>query len=94
MRANCVLPSPLLSPTADRYDIDATDPGIAPSTGTPVRGGLTYREAHYIAEEIAATGRMASMDMVEVDPVLSAGGKETVELATALIGSAHGKRII
>jgi arginase len=55
---------------------------------------LTYREAHYIAEEIAATGRMASMDMVEVDPVLSAGGKETVELATALIGSAHGKRII
>mmetsp|Transcript_23400 Transcript_23400/g.61244 ORF Transcript_23400/g.61244 Transcript_23400/m.61244 type:complete len:319 (+) Transcript_23400:172-1128(+) len=76
------------------YDIDATDPGIAPSTGTPVRGGLTYREAHYIAEEIASTGMMRSMDMVEVDPYLSAGGSDTVELAAALVSSAFGQRII
>lgn len=48
------------------YDIDACDPGIAPSTGTAVRGGLTFREAHFIAEDIAATGQLGSMDLVEV----------------------------
>lgn len=77
-----------------RYDIDATDPGVAPSTGTPVRGGLTYREAHFIAEEISATGRMRSMDMVEVDPILSKARNETVDIAATLIESAFGKVIL
>jgi len=48
------------------YDIDSVDPFLAPSTGTTVRGGLTLREAHYVAESVHATGQLGSMDMVEV----------------------------
>ncbi|EDQ89232.1 uncharacterized protein MONBRDRAFT_37086, partial [Monosiga brevicollis MX1] len=53
------------------YDIDACDPAIAPSTGTAVRGGLTYREAHYVAEAANETHRLASMDLVEVNPTFN-----------------------
>ena len=61
------------------FDIDAVDPSYAPGTGTRARGGLTYREAHYVCERIHAAGNLASMDMVEVNPsldeaVLCAGG--------------------
>lgn len=58
------------------YDIDACDPLIAPHTGTAVRGGLTYREAHFVAEAIAETNMLGSMDLVEVNPqiVESSGG--------------------
>jgi len=52
------------------YDIDAVDPLHAPSTGTTVRGGLTFREAHYVVEAISETGQLGSLDMVEVNPVL------------------------
>lgn len=52
------------------FDVDALDPTVAPATGTPVRGGLTFREGHYICEEVFETGRLVSMDMVEVNPEL------------------------
>lgn len=52
------------------FDIDAVDPTYAPATGTAVPGGLSYREAHYLVEEVAATRLLTSMDMVEVNPQL------------------------
>eukprot|EP00543_Licmophora_paradoxa_P011711 CAMPEP_0202476796 /NCGR_PEP_ID=MMETSP1360-20130828/93607_1 /ASSEMBLY_ACC=CAM_ASM_000848 /TAXON_ID=515479 /ORGANISM="Licmophora paradoxa, Strain CCMP2313" /LENGTH=200 /DNA_ID=CAMNT_0049104011 /DNA_START=783 /DNA_END=1385 /DNA_ORIENTATION=- len=52
------------------YDIDAVDPHLAPATGTAVRGGLTYREAHFVAERVAQTGNLASADIVELNPAL------------------------
>jgi len=51
-------------------DVDAVDPHFAPGTGTMARGGLTYREIHYVCEELAATGRLVGMDLVEVNPAL------------------------
>ena len=83
------------------FDIDALDPAIAPSTGTKVPGGLTYREAHYIAEAMAETGMLVSMDVVEVNPALRPDGSfdetttadPTVLMAIELIESALGKRI-
>jgi arginase len=80
------------------YDIDACDPAIAPSTGTTVRGGLTFREAHFVAEEIAQTGRLKSFDMVEVNPTLNTDPKDhgatTVQMALALVASALGDTIV
>ena len=82
------------------YDIDAVDPHYAPSTGTRVRGGLNYREAHYIAESLAETGCLVGMDLVEinprlgyVDPAHRTEENITVEIGLELIGSALGKRI-
>ena len=78
------------------FDIDAVDPLYAPSTGTRVAGGLSYREAYYICEEVAHSGCLASMDLVEVNPSLTmAGGDErTVDMAAGLISSALGNSII
>ncbi len=78
------------------YDIDAVDPAFAPATGTKVRGGLTYREAHFVAEFVAQSGDLASADIVEVNPNLSNdhGANETVELGLQLITSFMGKSII
>ena len=77
------------------FDIDAVDPTVAPSTGTPVRGGLTYREAHHECEAISDTGMLGSMDMVEVNPKLAGrvAGSATAEVAVSLIASAMGARI-
>jgi len=77
-------------------DIDSVDPAHAPSTGTVVRGGLSYREAFYMIEAVAETGLLASMDMVEVNPALSnsEGTKMTVDMAVGLIGAALGDRIL
>ena len=78
------------------FDIDSIDPSVAPSTGTRVKGGLSYREAHYVCEAAAETGLLQSMDMVEVNPNL--GTKEdantTINLAIELVQSALGKSII
>merc|ERR1719498_271851 len=52
------------------FDIDSIDPIAAPGTGTLARGGLSYREAHYICEEMAATGRLVGMDVVEINPLV------------------------
>lgn len=74
-------------------DMDWIDPDDAPGVGTPVRGGATYREAHLAMEMIAESGRMTSLDMVEVNPVLDDRNR-TAELAVQLAKSAFGHRII
>jgi len=79
------------------FDIDAVDPDFAPSTGTLVRGGLSYREASYVCESIFESGQLASMDMVEVNPSLSPkgdGAHRTAELALNLVESAMGNSIV
>lgn len=75
------------------FDMDALDPTIAPGVGTPVPGGLTYREAHLALEMIADCQRMVSMDVVEVNPMLDAQNL-TAKVAVGLIASALGKRIL
>jgi arginase len=74
-------------------DLDAVDPMFAPGVGTPVRGGLTYREAHLALELVAELGAMDSLDVVEVNPVLDREN-ETGKLAVELVASALGKRIL
>lgn len=74
------------------FDIDAADPTIAQGVGTPKRGGLNYREAHLLMELVAESGRLASLDLTEVNPLEDAYNS-TAELASELIQSALGKRI-
>ncbi|UIO98977.1 arginase [Halobaculum sp. CBA1158] len=74
-------------------DMDWLDPTIAPGVGTPVRGGVTYREAHHAMELVAETDAVRSMEVVEVNPVLD-DSNETAELAAELVASAFGKRIL
>ena len=78
------------------YDIDALDPFFAPSTGTAVRGGLTFREGNFICEYLAESGKLSSMELVEVNPSLHSDmdSKQTVEMALTLIGSAMGQKIL
>jgi len=85
-----------LPPLHLSYDIDAVDPEQAPATGTVVRGGFNFREAHYIAEAVSETGMLGSMDLVEVNPMLTAGKEAelTCQLGMALIASAMGSRIL
>jgi arginase len=74
------------------FDIDVVDPREAPGIGTPVPGGMTFRDAHLVMELIAETGLMRSLDLVEVNPILD-HANQTGELAADLICSAFGKRI-
>jgi arginase len=74
-------------------DMDSIDPHEAPGVGTPVRGGLSYREAHLAMEMAGDSGRILSMEVVEVNPVLDEANR-TAELAVELIMSAMGKRIL
>ena len=78
------------------YDIDAIDPFFAPHTGTAVRGGLTFREGNFICESLYASGKLTSMELVEVNPSLHGGvdPKATIEMATTLIGSTMGQSIL
>lgn len=75
------------------FDIDSLDPSVAPGTGTPSRGGLTYREAHLALEMIAETKRLTSFELAEVNPVLDIRN-QTSEVAVGLIASALGRRIL
>lgn len=75
------------------FDVDALDPRVAPGTGTQKIGGLTYREAHLALEMIAETGKLTSMEVVEVNPTLD-HQNQTAEIAVGLIASALGKRIL
>lgn len=75
------------------FDIDVLDPAIAPGTGTPKKGGITYREAHLALEMVAETGLLRSFELVEVNPVLDRENI-TAEVAVSLITSAMGKRIL
>ncbi len=74
-------------------DMDSVDPREAPGVGTPVRGGITYREAHLLMELICDSGRMTSMEVVEVNPVIDEANR-TAALAVELVTSALGKRIL
>lgn len=74
------------------FDLDALDPRFAPGVGTPVPGGLTYREAHLICEIIAETGKLVGMDIVEVNPILDEKNK-TAKLAVDFACSALGSRV-
>ena len=75
------------------FDLDVCDPAIAPGVGTPVKGGLDYREAHFVMEAVAESGRLVALDLVEVNPALDLRNT-TAELATELALSAFGKRIL
>lgn len=75
------------------FDMDSVDPDEAPGVGTPVRGGITYREAHLAMEIISDSGQLVSMEAVEVNPVLDVANR-TALLAVELIMSALGKRIL
>ena len=75
------------------FDVDVLDPGDAPGSGTLVRGGFTYREAHLAMEKIAESGRMRSLEVVEVNTALDVNNR-TAELAVEVILSALGKTIL
>ncbi len=75
------------------FDMDAMEPGDAPGVGTPVTGGLTTREAHLLMEVLAETGKVHSLDVVEINPILD-NGNRTAELAVNLIASLFGQRIL
>ena len=75
------------------FDLDVLDPEVAPGVGTPVPGGLTYREAHLALELVAESGYVGSLEVVEVNPILD---RENITARTAveLVASALGKTII
>jgi arginase len=74
-------------------DLDAVDPSVTPGVGTPVKGGLDYREAHLIMELIADAGIMTSLEVVEVNPILDECNT-SAEFAVELVQSAFGKKIL
>jgi arginase len=75
------------------FDLDSVDPTLAAGVGTPVAGGLTYREVHLIMETIAECGCMGSMDIAEVNPILD-NGNVSARLATEIVSSSMGRRIL
>ncbi|MCH7825394.1 MAG: arginase [Acidobacteria bacterium] len=75
------------------FDLDSMDPQVAPGVGTPVQGGLSYREAHLVMETMSESEALRTVDLVEVNPVLDAANA-TAKLATELALSAVGKRIL
>jgi arginase len=75
------------------FDLDVCDPAIAPGVGTPVKGGLDYREAHMVMEMVADSGLLRGLDLVEVNPVLD-DRNMTAILGTELASSALGQRIL
>ncbi len=75
------------------FDMDAIDPSEAPGTGTPVKGGLSYREAHLVMEMLYESGQLGSIEVVEINPILD-HRNQTAALAVGLICSALGKSIL
>ncbi|MCX7610026.1 MAG: arginase [Ignavibacterium sp.] len=75
------------------FDVDSVDPTVAPGVGTPVKGGLSYREAHLLMETIAECGCMSSLEVVEVNPVLDIQNSTAV-FAAELVASSMGQRIL
>ncbi|KAL8369563.1 hypothetical protein RB595_000071 [Gaeumannomyces hyphopodioides] len=79
------------------FDVDALDPMWAPSTGTPVRGGLTLREGDFICESVHETGQLVAVDLVEVNPSLAdqdVGAHETVRAGCSLVRCALGESLL
>ena len=74
-------------------DLDAIDPSVAPGVGTPVEGGLTYREAHLAMEIVFESGLCQSLGVVELNPVIDSANR-TARLAVGLVCSALGKKIL
>jgi len=90
-----------VSPKRDRpihlsFDVDGIDPSEVPSTGTTVKGGLSYREARYLCESVSETGLLVAMDIVEVNPSLGTGeqAKQTAAVAVELARSAFGQKLL
>ncbi|KAF8651454.1 hypothetical protein AX16_004753 [Volvariella volvacea WC 439] len=90
-----------VNPQRDRpihlsFDVDALDPSVAPSTGTPVRGGLTFREGHYICEAVHETGLLIALDLMEVNPSLEdeKSVQQTVAVGCSLVRSALGETLL
>ena len=75
------------------FDADALDPSICPGVGTPVPGGLTYREGHLLMELLSESGRVTSMDIVEVNPILDTRN-QTAEVMVGMAASLLGQRIL
>jgi arginase len=75
------------------FDMDFIDPFYAPGVGTPERGGATYRESHLAMEKIAASGKVVSVELAEVNPLFDTAN-QTGQLAVELILSALGKKIL
>ena len=75
------------------FDLDAVDPNVAPGVGTPVKGGLSYREAHSVMESLAEAGVVTSLEVVEVNPILDDRNR-SAEFAVELVQSAFGKKIL
>ena len=75
------------------FDMDVCDPAIAPGVGTPVKGGLDYREAHMVMEMTADSGRLMALDIVEINPILD-NQNQTAILGAELALSAMGKQIL
>jgi len=90
-----------VNPNRDRpihlsFDVDALDPTVAPSTGTPVRGGLTFREGHYICEAVYETGLLVALDIMEVNPSLedTIAVNQTVAVGCSLARCALGETLL
>ena len=75
------------------FDMDGVDPGISPGVGTPVHGGLSYRESHLLMETVADTHRLVALDVVEINPILDTRNS-TARLAVEFVLSALGKNIL
>jgi len=75
------------------FDMDVCDPQIAPGVGTPVKGGLDYREAHMVMEMVADSGLLRALDLVEVNPILD-DRNMTAILGSELASSALGQKIL
>ena len=75
------------------FDLDVCDPAIAPGVGTPVKGGLDYREAHMLMEIVADSGLLRALDLVEVNPILD-DRNTTAILGVELVSSALGQKIL
>lgn len=75
------------------FDLDSIDPMVAPGVGTPVQGGLTFREAHLACEKVARSRGLVSLECVELNPVLDVENR-TAQLAVGLIASALGQTIL
>jgi len=75
------------------FDLDSVDPVYAPGVGTPVKGGLDYREAHLIMEMLAESKRVTSLELVEVNPILD-NRNQSAEFAVELVQSIFGKKIL
>jgi arginase len=75
------------------FDVDVCDPSIAPGVGTPVKGGLDYREAHMVMEMVSDSGTLIALDLVEVNPVLDVQNATAV-LSAELAMSTFGQKIL